>query len=204
MIKSQQPGKKYTFDTYSFNKNKSIMLEQLLNIVKENAQEVIVNNQAVPNQFNEAAMGEATNAITSQLTQAVSQGNLQDVLGMFGNTQNLQNNPIVGAIVAQLANSLGSKFGVSGANAQDIASQLIPQVLGSLVNKTNDPNDSSFQINDIMNQLSGGKGASGVDFGNIVSQLQQGGGIDLGNIASQFLGRNAGGIGDMLGGFFKK
>ena len=34
------------------------MLEQLLNIVKENAQEAIVNNQAVPNQFNEAAMGE--------------------------------------------------------------------------------------------------------------------------------------------------
>ncbi|MBK7147571.1 MAG: hypothetical protein IPH78_01810 [Bacteroidetes bacterium] len=32
------------------------MLDQLFQIVKENAQDLIVNNSAVPNQFNDAAM----------------------------------------------------------------------------------------------------------------------------------------------------
>ena len=144
------------------------MLDQLLNLVKENAQDAIVNNNAVPNKFNDAAIGETTNAIHDQLSQAVSGGNLQDVLGLFGNTQNLTNNPIVGNIISQVAGNLGSKFGVEGSAAQNIASSLIPQVLGKLAGKTNDPNDSSFNVNDIMSHLSGGSGTKGVDFGNLV------------------------------------
>jgi hypothetical protein len=180
------------------------MLDQLLQLVKENAQDLIVNNNAVPNQFNDAAIGEASNAIHDQLSQAVSRGNLQDVLGMFGNAQNLANNPLVGNIVSQLAGSLGSKFGVDGAQAQNIAAQLIPQILGGLVNKTNNPNDASININDIMGHLSG-SGNKGIDFGSIVNQMQQGGKVDLGSLAGQFLGGNkgGGGLGDLLGGFLK-
>lgn len=178
------------------------MLDQLLQLVKDNAQDLIVNNPSVPNQFNDAAIGEAGNAIHDQLAKAISGGNLQDVLGMFGNAQSLQNNPLVGNIVQQLSGTLGSKFGVDGAQAQQIAGQLIPQILGSLVNKTNNPNDASFNINDIMGHLSGG-GNKGIDFGNIVNQMQQGGKVDLGQLAGQFLGGNKGGLGDILGGFLK-
>jgi hypothetical protein len=180
------------------------MLEQLLNLVKENAQDAIVNNNAIPNQHNDAAIGEATNAIHDQLSQAVSGGNLQDVLGLFGNAQNLTSNPLVGNIISQLAGSLGSKFGVDGSQAQNIASSLIPQVLGKLSNKTNDPADSSFNVNDIMSHLAGGGGTKGVDFGNIVSQMQHGGGVDIAGLAGQFLGGNKRGIGDLLGGFLGK
>ncbi len=182
------------------------MLDQLVKLVAENAQDAIVNNNAVSNQYNDAAISETSNAIQNQLSQAVSQGNLQDVLGLFGNSQNMGSNPLVGNIVSQLSGSLSSKFGVAGADAQGIASQLVPLILGKLVNKTNDPNDSSFNINDIMGNLSGGKGTSGIDFGNIVSQMQQGGGVDLGGLASQFLGGNkpGGGLGDVLGGFLGK
>ncbi|MFN8286669.1 MAG: hypothetical protein U0V74_07955 [Chitinophagales bacterium] len=182
------------------------MLDQLIKLVAENAQDAIVNNNAVPNQFNEAAISETTNTIQNHLSQAVSQGNLQDVLGLFGNAQNMGTNPLVGNIVSQLSGNLSSKFGVGGTDAQGIAAQLVPLVLGQLVSKTNNPNDSSFNINDIMSNLSGGKGASGIDFGNIVSQMQQGGaGVDLGGLASQFLGDGKqGGLGDVLGGFLGK
>lgn len=180
------------------------MFEQLLDLVKENAQDAIVNNNAIPNQHNEAAIGEAGNAIQSVLGNALQGGNLQDVLGMFGNAQNLSSNPLVGNIVSQLAGSLGSKFGVDGAQAQNIAGSLIPQVLSKLTAKTNDPNDSSFNINDIMGSLSGGKGTGGVDFSNVVSQMQNGKGVDLAGLAGQFLGGNKGGIGDLLGGFLGK
>ncbi len=182
------------------------MLDQLIKLVSENAQDAIVNNNAVPNQYNDAAISETSNAIQSQLSQAVSQGKLQDVLGLFGNSQNMDSNPLVGSIVSQLSGSLTGKMGVTGADAQGIAAQLVPLVLSKLVNKTNDPNDASFNINDIMSNLSGGKGAQGIDFGNIVSQMQQGGGVDLGGLASQFLGgdKQGGGLGDVLGGFLGK
>lgn len=180
------------------------MLDQLLNLVKENAQDLIVNNQAIPNQFNDAAIGEAGNAIHDQLSQAVNGGNLQDVLGIFGNSRNLTNNPLVGNIVSQLAGSLGGKFGVDGTQARNIAGKLIPQILGQLTDKTNNPNNSSFNINDIMGHLSGG-GNKGIDFGKIVQQMQQGGGgVDFGNLAGQLSGGNKGGLGDVIGGFFKK
>ena len=179
------------------------MLDQLLNLVKENADDLIVNNSAISNEHNDAAIGEATNVIHNQLSQAVNNGNLQDVMGLFGNSQNLMNNPLVGTIVAQLTQSLGSKFGVNASSAQNIAGSLIPQVLSKFTQKTNDPNDSSLNINDIMAHLGGGK-TSGIDFGNVVSQLQNGQGVDFGNLAGQLLGGNAGGLGDMLGGFFKK
>ncbi len=179
------------------------MLDQLLNLVKENAGDLIVNNNQVPNQFNEASIGEATNAIKNGLGNALQQGKLQDVLGMFGNAQNLGSNPVVSDIISQFAGSLGGKFGVDGSAAQNIASELIPQVLGKFVNKTNDPNDNSFNINDVIGQLSGGK-AGGLDFGNIVSQLQQGGKVDFGGLAGQLLGGKGGGLGDALGGLFGK
>lgn len=179
------------------------MLNQLMDLVKENAGDLIVNNAAVPNQFNDAAISEASKLIEENLSKAISGGNVQDVLGLFGNAQNISSNPMVAGIVGQLAQSLGSKFGVDGAQAQHIAGSLIPQILGGLAAKTNDPNNAAFNINDITSQLSGGK-AVGIDFGSVISQMQQGGKVDLGGLAGQFLGGQKGGLGDMLGGFFKK
>ena len=41
------------------------MLEQLFNLVKENAGEAIINNQAIPNEQNDAAINQATEGIIS-------------------------------------------------------------------------------------------------------------------------------------------
>ena len=43
------------------------MLDQLLDLVKNNAQDLVVNNSEVPNEHNDAVIGEATNAIHDQL-----------------------------------------------------------------------------------------------------------------------------------------
>lgn len=180
------------------------MLQNLLELVKENAQEAIVKNDALPNQYNDEAVKEASSSIQNVLGSAVQNGNLQDVLGLFTNKQNIANNPLVGNIVNQLSGSLGSKFGVDPSAAQNIAVSLIPKVLEMMQSKTNDPNDSSFDINDLMGQLSGNKGAGNVDFGSVLSQMQSGKGVDLAGIAGQFLGGKKGGIGDIIGGFFGK
>ncbi|MDW8273534.1 MAG: hypothetical protein RMJ53_04815 [Chitinophagales bacterium] len=180
------------------------MLNQIINLVQENAQDLIVKNPNVPNQFNDAAIEEAGNLIQSNLMQAVGKGQLEEVLGLFGNSQGLTNNPIVQNIIGQFAASLGSKFGVNSAQAQQIAAQLIPQILNAFVSKTNNPNDNSFNINDIMGQL--GAGNKGIDYGSIIGQLQQGGKVDFGALASQVISGNKSGglLGGLLGGLFKK
>jgi hypothetical protein len=180
------------------------MLQNLLELVKENAQEAIIKNDALPNQYNDEAVKEASTTIQNVLGGAVQNGNLQDVLGLFTDKKNIANNPLVGNIVNQLSGSLGSKFGVDPSNAANIATTLLPQVLNMLQSKTNDPNDPSFDINDLMGQLSGNNGAGSVDFGSIISQMQSGKGVDLAGVAGQLLGGKKGGLGGIIGGFFGK
>jgi hypothetical protein len=165
------------------------MLENLLKLVQENAQSAIVNNTQVPNEHNEAAINETANAVKEGMANAFAGGQTQDLLGMFAaGGGNLQNNPIAQNIISQLTGNLSTKLGIDANAASGIASSLIPVVLNQFVNKTNDPNDNSFNITDVMNTVSGGKA----------------GGMDLGNLANQFLGGgdNKGGIGDALKGLF--
>ena len=61
-------------------------------------------------------------------------------------------------ISENVAKSLAGKFGISHEQASGIVQSLIPKVMGALVTKTNDPNDKSFDLKDIIGSLSGGKG----------------------------------------------
>lgn len=169
------------------------MFDQLFNLVKEHASEAIVKNQDVPNEHNEASMREATNTIHQTLSSEVQKGNFQDVVGMFGKGGNMAANPMVGQMIGQFAGKLAGQFGVDERKAQGIASTLIPQVLGQLTKKTNDPNDSSFDINSIMGNLSGGK-TSNTDFGGLVKNMQQGGDVDFGSLSGMMGGGGLGGL----------
>lgn len=164
------------------------MIENLIKLVQDNAQDLIVNNTQVPNEQNSAAINETVNAIKDGMANGFANGQTQDLLGMFSQGGNLQNNPIAQNIMSQLTGNLTNKLGVDGNAASGIAAQLIPVVLSQFVNKTNDPNDNSFNITDVMNTVTGGKA----------------GGLDLGNLANQFLGGgdNKGNIGDTLKGLF--
>lgn len=92
-----------------------------------------------------------------------------------------------------------SKFGLSQEAAASVSNGLVPNVMSQLVNKTNDPSDSSFDLGGIFNTLSGGK-TQGMDFSNLLS-----GDSNLKDIASKFTGTDASsGIGGMLGNLFGK
>ena len=133
------------------------MFENLLNLVKEHAGPAIVDNPAIPNQHNDAAIKEATSGIMDQLKSTVASGGIGQLTSMFsgGNTAS---NPLVQNISSSVAKNLASKFGISPEQANNIVQSLIPKVMGAFVSKTNDPNDKSFDIKDIIGSLSGGKG----------------------------------------------
>ncbi len=168
------------------------MIEELFKLVQQESHTDIINNPAIPNEQNNQAVGLATESIFGGLQGALANGGLRDVLGMFGDKANVDpSHPVVSGITDNFVGGLMKKLGLDSGAATGIAASLIPGILGKLVNKTNDPNDSSFNINNIIGALTGG-GASnsnilqpsadgsansggGIDFGSIVKNLTSGG-----------------------------
>lgn len=139
------------------------MFEQLTQLVQQYGGDAVVNNTAVPNEHNEAVISETSNSIFEGLKKIVSEGRTDEIAGLFnGNSPIDSSNPVVQKIQQQLSGSLGEKFGLSSDDSSGVASNLIPQILGSLVNKAKDQNDSSFQISDIISSISGNSGQASV------------------------------------------
>ena len=165
------------------------MLDQLIKLVEQNAGDAIVKNPSVPNQYNNAAIQEVAGQIFNGFKGQVAQGNMQQVVSMFNggaSTGSLVSNPMVSGMISQIAGNFASKFGVSPQVAQSIVAGLVPTVLSQLVKKTNDPNDSSFDLTDMMRGMSGNNN------------------LDLSGMLGQFTGNpGKGGLG-MLGDIFGK
>ena len=135
------------------------MFEQLTQLVQQYGGDAVVNNTAVPNEHNEAVISETSNSIFAGLQKIASEGGAEQLAGLFNGTSPIDSsNPVVQQLTQQLSGSLGEKFGLSSADSSGVASSMIPQVLNSLVNKAKDPNDSSFNISDIISSISGNSG----------------------------------------------
>ncbi|MDB5276931.1 MAG: hypothetical protein JWR61_1886 [Ferruginibacter sp.] len=202
------------------------MLENLFNLIKEQSSDAVINNPAIPNEKNDAVIADATHSVADGLQGVLASGGLQSVLSLFNNNNSggngLLNNPIVSNIISSFTNKLTTNHGIAADQAGGIASSLIPSVLSSLVNRTNDPNNSSFNIGSIISSLAGGGnaqgGAGGFDIGSLVSRFTSGGldanndghvGIDdiiskvTGGAQQQQAQSSGGGLMDIISGFIK-
>lgn len=167
------------------------MLENLLDLIKQNAGSAIIENPAIPNEHNEAAVSMASSSIMDGLKNMIASGNTQDVVSLFNHQGgDIANTPAAQQISGGFIQNLMGKFGLNEGAASGIAASLIPMVLQKLVHKTNDASDSSFDIQGIIGSLVGGGGQQQPAAG--------GGGLDIQGILSQFTdGGNAGGGGIM-------
>lgn len=159
------------------------MLENLFNLIKEQGVTEVINNPVIPNDQNDAVIGDATQSVAEGFQGVLAGGGLQNILSLFGGNQNagsrssLLNNPIVSNIISNFTNKLTSNHGIAGDQASGIATNLIPDVISSLISKTNNPNDSSFDINSIIGSLTGGTtgGGSGFDLQGLMGKFTSGG-----------------------------
>lgn len=178
------------------------MLEQLFNLVKENAKAPVIDSNDIPNDQNDAVVAEATNTVASGLRNMVAGGGLENIISMFnsggqqaGNSKGggLMNNPVVSMMIGHFAGKLMSKYNIGGQQANNVAGNLIPQVINNLISKTNDPSNSGFSLDGLLNSITGGK----------VTEVNQnsGGGFDIGSLIGQFTGNgqdNQGGAGGLM------
>jgi hypothetical protein len=138
------------------------MFDNLFNLVKEHAGDAITNNPAVPNEKNEEVTHAATTSIMDTLKAQVSSGNLSHIMDMFKGGSNVSSSSISSAAHGNVITDLMSKFGMDNAQASSVASGLVPKVMESFVNKTNDPNDKSFDLQDIVKNIGGSGGIGGM------------------------------------------
>ncbi len=185
------------------------MFEQLTELVQQFGNDAVVKNDAIPNEHNEGVLKEASSSIFSGLQKVASEnGGAEKLAELFqGNNAQNNSNPVVQQLTSQLTGSLGEKFGLNSSIASGVAASLIPQILSSLIGKAKDPNDSSFQISDIIGAISGG-GAQNSGIMDTISKYgvqfgldQNGDGkLDLGDALSATT--KSGGIGGLLGNLF--
>jgi hypothetical protein len=166
------------------------MLDQLVQLVKQHAGDAIINNPAIPSQNNDSAIKDVASNIFSGLQQQAANGNLQDIVSLFqnGGSSSLTNHPIVSNIISSAAGSLTSRFGVPSPSAQGIVSSIIPTVINQFIRKTNDPNDTSFDLGNILRSVSGN---SGLDVPGLLGQATGGNNSllgSLGNLAGKLFG----------------
>lgn len=187
------------------------MLEEVLQaLVSQGGQQTVVQNNQIPNQYNQGVMNEVMNGLIGGLSnQAQQPGGMGSVLALFegsssSSSSSLMGNPMVSGIAQNIIGSLMEKFGITGNAAKGVVASLLPMILGGLISKTNDPNDNSVDLGGIFGDLTGGR-TNGIDLGSI---LAQGSGAladgkldlnDLINVVSGSSGRQSSG-GGLLGG----
>ncbi|MEO7923652.1 MAG: hypothetical protein ABIR30_08230 [Chitinophagaceae bacterium] len=205
------------------------MLDQLFNLVKQFGKNTVVENSDVPNEQNEAVMAEASNTIGGGLQNIMAGGGFQNILDLFkggGNTTSkggLLKNPIITMMIGHFISKLVNKFKMKPAAASNVSNNLIPNVLGNLIDRTKsqDPENDAFDFNDLIGSLTGGKVATsessskGFDFQGLLNQLVGGKedeGSKVQDISSQVTQgaqqhqeeQGAGGLMNLIKGFFSR
>lgn len=198
------------------------MLDQLLKTIVSQGQQQVIENPAIPNELNREVIGEAGNSIFDGLQGALAGGGLGQIMQLFASGQQGQgggiasmlSNPLVQNIVQSFTGRLTSQYNLSPDAAAQVGNQLIPDVLSRFSQQVADPNDSSIDINGVIQSLTGGQ-AGGFDFGSLASRFASGGmgkdmdgdgDVDLQDIiasvsgaAGNARGNSGGGIMDMIG-----
>ncbi|MEN9568950.1 MAG: hypothetical protein RL172_181 [Bacteroidota bacterium] len=201
------------------------MLENLFNLIKEQGSDAVINNPEVPNEQNNAVLASATQSVAEEFQGVLAGGGLSNIMSLFGGggsngggISSLLSNPIVGSIISSFTNKLTNQHGIGANQASGIAGSLIPGVISSLINRTQDPNDSGFNMNSLIGSLTGGGSQhSGFDLQGLLGNFTGGGQdvngdgqVDMSDIiakvtsgAQQQQSNGGGGLMDMIQGFLK-
>jgi hypothetical protein len=185
------------------------MLEQLTQLVQEFGQDAVVKNNAIPNEKNEAVLKETGDSIFSSLQNIASDVDLSQIVGLLQGKDIDKNNPTIQKITNEVSNSLTQKLGINSSDATATAASMIPKVLGSLINKANDPKDNSINLSGLLDSLTGGNSPEHASIMDAIGKYGIHFGLDQNNDGKLDFDdavelTKKGGLGGMLGKLFGK
>ena len=142
------------------------MFDQLFQLIKDHTSDALSSNPDITSDQKDIASQEATSSILETLKEKVSQGDLSGITSFF-NAETSSGSPIAGAAIENLTGRLSEKLGISTEQAQSVAETLMPGILEKFVAKANDPNDSTFNLENMVSQFTG----SSLNLGGILGTL---------------------------------
>lgn len=161
------------------------MIENLEKLIREQAQTAIINNSEIPNEKNEAAIQAASSSIVDTLKQKISSGDISSLAGLFK-----QDGSGSDAAIQDVSSNFTDKLqglGINMDTAKGIAASLIPVVISKFTSKTNDPNDKSFDLQNIVSTISGPDGKFQLsDLTNLLGNDNENNGGLIGNLKGLF------------------
>lgn len=177
------------------------MVEQFKKIIQQIAEKEVSVNANVNNDLAGNVAQETGNSLIEGLKSAVSGGNMSEVMGLVNATDinSLTSNPVVKNIIDMLSSKLTNNVGIESSTSSGLASSIIPQLIRMVFSGKGGGN-----ITDILGSLIGGS----QDGGSILDSLgkmgldQNGDGkVGLDDAISAV---KKGGLGNLIGGMFKK
>jgi len=132
------------------------MFEKLYLLVKNNATTAIFDNPAIPQQYHEAVINEASSTIIEVLKSQLETGKMKDLVKFF-QYPGIYNNSLVKTMVTRFANKLNKFYGIETSTALTVATSIIPPVMLELVVQSKNKQDKEFSLSNFLSKLNGNK-----------------------------------------------
>jgi hypothetical protein len=160
------------------------MLDELMRMAQQYAPQVLENNQEVQTTQQGAIAQEASTSMFTGMQELLRTGGPGAIKGLMEGAQSQDpENPQMQQVSQHFENNLTQKMGISSGMAKTIGMALIPMLLSKLFNRTKDPNDTGFNIQDMLGSLMGGGAAGGL--GGMLGGMLGGGNTQAGAPAQQ-------------------
>ena len=180
------------------------MLQKIIEIVAERARELIVSNPEIPSEFQGPALEEAGTVVSDEILSVLKSGNVGSILGMFKQfMSNESNSALLNNMTNRYSETLSGKFGLDVNSAQDLSSNVMPDVVSHLVRAVVDPKDERLSIQDLSSYVLSEVPQLRSLVQMVAESNSANGGSGLKDLAASALGGNGDMLESVLAGFMK-
>lgn len=145
------------------------MLDSIIDIVKDQAFDLISKNADIPGDKKDKAVETATDSVMQGLKDNFNLGNISQLTALWGEGTAASGNPIVSNISNTVASALSDKVGLPKFLSSTVATSLVSAVIGALTGKGNSSGGAGFNIQSLIEAFTGGD--SGKKGGGLLGSL---------------------------------
>lgn len=132
------------------------MLAQIESLIRDNAQDLVINNPLIPNAQNEQVIQAASGSIAEVLKNQLDGGNIGNLISSFTGGGN-ESTQLINDVQQNFSGRL-SELGLSNDIIKNLASSLIPLIISKVLNK-----DGGFDLDGLLKGFAGADGKFGLD-----------------------------------------